>query len=262
MARVQRLVFGEAAELYDRARPSYPAELVEEVLSLPDRPPAWMVDAGCGTGKAAALFAAAGVAGVGVEPHPAMAEVARRRLGPGWRVDLSPFESWTPSAGDPPVGLIVSAQAWHWFDPQQRFGTAHRLLQPGGWLALWWNRPAAAEDPIQRAIEAVYAAHEPELASHAFGPPIEADPTAYPGTIPDGVAFGPAHLRSYRWSRTFAAAEWLDYLRTQSDHRMLAEDRREALLAAVGRAIEDHGGRYLQPYVCVLWAAERLSVPA
>ena len=93
------------------------------------------------------------------------------------------------------------------------------------------------------------------------GPRSRRAPTAYPGTIPDGVAFGQAHTRSYRWSRTFAAAELVDYLRTQSDHRMLAEDRREALLAAVGRVIEDHGGRYLQPYVCVLWAVERRSAP-
>jgi hypothetical protein len=49
MTRPQRLVFGEDAELYDRVRPSYPDELIDDVLRLVGTP-CRAVDAGCGTG--------------------------------------------------------------------------------------------------------------------------------------------------------------------------------------------------------------------
>ena len=38
MEREQRLIFGEDAELYDRARPSYPVDLIDAVLGLSGDP--------------------------------------------------------------------------------------------------------------------------------------------------------------------------------------------------------------------------------
>ncbi len=76
--REQRLVFGEDAELYDRARPSYPAKLIDDVVAVVGAS-ATTLDVGCGTGKATTLLAARGLRGVGVEPHAEMAAIARRR---------------------------------------------------------------------------------------------------------------------------------------------------------------------------------------
>ncbi len=259
MSREQRLIYGEDAELYDRARPSYPAQLIDDVLRLSGEAVSWMLDAGCGTGKAAVLFASRGVAGVGVEPDPSMAAVARRNLaGHPWRVDPNSLEDWKPRPDDPPVDLLVSAQAWHWFTPEMRFLAAHAIIRPGGWLALWWNGPADFDNPARRDIDAAYQELAPEfphrgVAGH--GPPtVEVSPP--------GVAFGPPIERDYPWSHTYSAPEWCDLLRTQSDHRMLPGDRLEALLEAVERAIVGHGGVYTHPYICRLWAAQRLEIAA
>ncbi|MDA1258440.1 MAG: hypothetical protein O3C10_11465 [Chloroflexi bacterium] len=46
-------------------------------------------------------------------------------------------------------------------------------------------------------------------------------------------------------------------LRTTSDHLALPEDRRDALLAAIGRAIDDHGGSAEVSVVSRLWLATR-----
>ena len=255
VAREQRLVFGEDAELYDRARPTYPAELIDDVVGLVGNG-SHAVDAGCGTGKATVLLAARGLDGVAVDPDPAMAAVARRHLDatPVWRVEVSSFETWSPARDDPPIDLLVSAQAWHWFDPEVRFQKAYGLLRPGGWMALWWNGPAVFDTPARRAIDAAYQAFAPEIVHRGIaGHPV---PDFEP--MPLDAWFGAPLQRSYPWTKRYSAATWCDLLRTSSDHRMLAEDRRERLLEAVTEAIESNGGTYDHPYVCGLWAAQRL----
>src|SRR5207302_3315261 len=66
--------FGEDAAQYDRARPSYPTELVDALMV--DQPRR-VLDVGCGTGIAARLLAERACAVLGVEADPRMAEVAR-----------------------------------------------------------------------------------------------------------------------------------------------------------------------------------------
>jgi SAM-dependent methyltransferase len=253
--RERRLVFGEDADLYDRARPTYPAALVDDLVTLVG-PRARALDVGCGTGKATRLLAERGAAGVGVEAHPAMAEIARRSLAErsGWRVDVSGFEAWEPRPGDPPFDLVTSAQAWHWIDPDIRMHKAHDLLRPGGWLALFWNThpddgPADAE--LRRALADVYARHAPDLGGLPRPETGEVPP------MPADLAFDPPLTRDYWWTQTYTTASWLDLLRTHSNHRLLDDDQLERLLAAAGEAIDAHGGAFEHRYLTQLWAARR-----
>lgn len=252
----RRLVFGEDAELYDAARPSYPDALLEDIVELAGDS-GRAVDVGCGTGKALRRLAHHGFRGVGVEAHPAMAEVARRRLPdrPAWRVDVAEFEEWEPQPGDVPADLVTCAQAWHWFDPAVRMYRAHALLRPGGWLVLMWNASGEDNDtPVDRAIAAAYRVHAPELDGL---PTIQTAPPAnWPGDT-DGLDFGLPVERDYPWAQAYTTAEWLDLLRTHSNHSLLDPDRLDPLLAAIADAIDDHGGIYLHRYVTQLWATQR-----
>jgi SAM-dependent methyltransferase len=205
MTRPQRLVFGEDAELYDRVRPSYPDELIDDVVRLVGTP-CRAVDAGCGTGRVAVALADRGVQVVGVEPDPAMAAVARRNLAPYpcCEVEESDFEDWTP----PQVGsfdLVTSGQAWHWIEPARGTRVAERALRRGGWLAILrtdWERETT---PLRRMIDAAYAEHEPGNSTCVAPEPGKR-------LVPEDSEFGEAVRREYRWSQTFAAAEMVGAL--------------------------------------------------
>jgi SAM-dependent methyltransferase len=255
MEMERRLVFGEAADLYDRARPSYPDGLVDDLVTLVG-PHARVLDVGCGTGKATRLLAERGATGVGVEAHAAMADVARRSLEdrPGWRIDVSGFETWNPQPDDPLFDLVTCAQAWHWLDRDVRLHKAHGLLRPGGWLALFWNthpddQPAAA---TQRAIDDVYARVAPDVA----GPPrpVTAEDSL---PIPDDLSFDRPLTRNYVWTQDYTTVTWVDLMRTHSNHMVLEPDDRDRLLAAVAEAIDAHGGGFTYRYLTQLWAARR-----
>ncbi|MDH4147233.1 MAG: class I SAM-dependent methyltransferase, partial [Acidimicrobiia bacterium] len=253
-ARPQRLVFGEDAELYDRARPAYPVELVDELIDMAGGVPLTAVDVGCGTGKATVLLAARGVRGVGVEPDPAMAAIARRNLAPfpGWLIDQVSFERFIgPSVG---VDLVVSAQAWHWLTPGVRVERAWEVLRPGGWLALWWNRsPRGTDDGLRAELDECYRAHAPQLAAREPGdkgrPPTD--------ELSERTPFGPAVERAYHWSARFTSREYCDLLETQSDHRLLEAGVRARLFDAITAALDARGGGIELPYRTELWAVRR-----
>src|SRR4051812_13872094 len=111
----RRVIFGETVELYDAARPDYPAALIDDVIAASGPGPA--LEVGAGTGKATVAVAARGVDLTCIEPDPRMAGTLRRNVAayPAVRVVDATFESWPPDRG---YGLLYSAQAWHWVDEE------------------------------------------------------------------------------------------------------------------------------------------------
>src|SRR5258708_12612059 len=157
MPTERRLSFGEVAELYDRVRPSYPAELVDDVLSFSraaagDR----ALEVGAGTGRATALFAAGGLEILGLEPSSGMAGVASRTCAQyeNVRIEQSEFERWRSDRRG--FELLFSAQAWHWIPRELRYAKAREVLAPSGVLAVFWNRLSWDSSPLSDELAAIY----------------------------------------------------------------------------------------------------------
>ena len=147
----RRLSFGGVAEQYEAARPSYPRELVDDVLAFagcgPGDP---ALEVGAGTGKATRLFAARGLDLLALEPDPRMAAVASRQAataGLNVRTRVVEFERAHP--GEHAFRLIFAAQSWHWIDAGIRYRLAARALVPGGALAVFWNQVDWRRSPLQ-----------------------------------------------------------------------------------------------------------------
>jgi SAM-dependent methyltransferase len=259
--REQRLVFGEVAELYDRARPGYPEALVDDVISLTgtDGTRLRALDVGAGTGKATVSFAARGVEILVVEPSAGMAAVARRnceRFGKV-RIETTSFEDWPVQPGG--FGLVYSAQAWHWVNPDVGYQKAAEALARGGILALFWNRTRWQAGPLRDDLEDVYRRLAPDLYAKRPG---------FPGLTFSGESGRVEEIRrtglfrgesacSYPWSAAFTAESFIDLLLTQSDHRMLAEGTRARLLDAVREVIARYGGEIVVSHATLLVTAVR-----
>jgi SAM-dependent methyltransferase len=128
MVRVElRATFGTVPELYDRARPTYPSELIADLRALTagDR----LLEIGCGTGKATRALVAAGFDVTCVELSDELAALARRNV-PGARVEVADVEQWQGG----PFDVVAAFTAFHWL--VDGFGTAARLLSEGGSLAV------------------------------------------------------------------------------------------------------------------------------
>jgi SAM-dependent methyltransferase len=243
--------FGEDAAQYDRARPSYPAALVDELLADGARR---VLDVGSGTGIAGRLFAARGCDVLGVELDARMAEVARSH---GLDVEVGSFESWEP--GGRVFDLVVSGQAWHWVDPEVGADKAANVLAPGGCFAAFWNL-FEHEKSMWEAFDHAYRDLDLDMSDSVALGTYRRDGGA--GTIAHLEAtgrFAKPEVRKYLWEQRYSRDEWLDQLPTHSDHRTLPPAQLAAVLRAVGEIIDSAGGSLVAHYDTMLVTARRLA---
>ncbi|MFI4985625.1 MAG: class I SAM-dependent methyltransferase [Solirubrobacterales bacterium] len=232
--------FGADADRYDRARPSYPKALVEELLG---DGAVRVLDVGCGTGIVSRLFQARGAQVLGIEPDRRMASLARRR---GVSVELATFESW--NARERRFDLLTCGQAWHWVDPDVGALKAADVLHRGGRLGLFWNFGRFPRN-VREALAAVYGRLEPELERYSVllgnaDRRLDAASEALGRT----GCFTPPELLTWDWTRRYTTEQWLESLLTHSDHHALPAPRRDALIGAVGEAIDRLGGAFEMTY--------------
>ncbi|MEZ4710629.1 MAG: class I SAM-dependent methyltransferase [Caldilineaceae bacterium] len=256
----QRLVFDEAASLYDQYRANYPPQLAADLLTLAnvaagDR----ILEIGCGTGKATIHFAPYGFPLLALEPGAAMCAIARQKCADfpnvGFRNDL--FEEWSLEAEA--FKLIYAAMALHWVDPEIAFTKTAAALAPGGTLACIWNRPQESEDALRQEIRRAY-----DKVKHVKQPQ-KAHPQALyegqGGTIERFNAsrrFGTVFSAEYPHSAQYSADEYIKLMQTMSDHRIMPEAEREWLYGEIFDAIERFGGVIKVDYLVTLYFARRV----
>ncbi len=190
--------FSGLADAYARHRPSYPDEAVRAVVARAGLTAgAQLVDLGCGTGISSRLFAERGMSVIGIEPNSAMrrrAEATPCPAGPPPRYRDGAAEA--TGLPDAVAHCVVAAQAFHWFDPGSALQETHRILKPGGWLALLW-----------------YERDEFDEFTHAVGDLIRTAPDAAAiegARIKAGDVLAAHPLFSDYDRRRFRHASWLD----------------------------------------------------
>jgi SAM-dependent methyltransferase len=195
------------AEIYDRFRPRYhhiPCAKLSEVLG-PEVDS--VLDVACGTGHGTEALARVFPDVTGCDLSPAMLAVARRHSqsqyveGSASRLPLSGGE----------VALVTVFMGFHWFDQPAFLRDAHRVLKPGGFLALdnygFGGEMAGRPD---------FSVFNREFYSRNFpAPPRNRDWLPDEEMIASG--FAPYANFKYEEEREFGLADFVGFLTTQSN---------------------------------------------
>jgi SAM-dependent methyltransferase len=257
-----RATFDEAPELYDRARPGYPAELLADLAALAGTGPGCRVlEVGCGTGQLSLPLAAQGCAIVALDLGPGMAALARRKLAayPSARVVVAAFEDWPLPAT--PFDVVVAATSFHWLDPAVRVTKAADALCRGGALAtVATHHVAGGDESFFVEVQACYERWDPATPA-GLRLPAAHDIPRDSAELDRSGRFGPATFRRYEWEQTYSAAAYRELLLTYSGHRALPPEARRGLLDCIAALIDSrYGGNITKRYLTELRVARRLPV--
>jgi len=125
--------FADVAGAYERGRPGYPEDAVRWLVGGEPRD---VVDLGAGTGKLTRSLVALGHRVTAVEPLEEM-RAQLSTVVPG--VDILAGSAEAIPLPDAFADVVVSAQAFHWFDHDNALPDIARVLRPAGRIALVWN---------------------------------------------------------------------------------------------------------------------------
>lgn len=220
------LGFSRSADAYDRGRPEYPAEAIAWLASRLDlRSGRSVLDLAAGTGKLTRPLIATGASVVAVEPIDAM----RAALGPPARVLAGTAEAIPVDGAS--FDAVTVAQAFHWFDHDRALAEIHRVVRPGGALALVWNT-RVREDEVHAAIDAIIGPYRHGVPAHAHG--------AWRAPLERSSLFGPLEEREFANVQRLDADGLADRVGSISFVASLDEPERGSLLARV-RALASDG---------------------
>lgn len=145
-------LFSQGSELYRKARPSYPVEVIQDILKyVPHKKFAW--DCGAGSGQFTQLLAP-------YFEHIVATDLSERQLhqAPYFEnVSYQVQSAEQTSFNDRCFDLITVAQALHWFDFKAFYREVNRTLKQDGVLAvIGYGTPKIQHETIQSQLESLY----------------------------------------------------------------------------------------------------------
>src|SRR6202050_110607 len=136
-AREYGKVFDEVAAEYDRHRPVYPDELVDQACQVAGIGAGDQVlEIGCGSGQLTRSLAARGLHVTALEPGQNLIALARQNLAGAGEVEFVNAQLEDALLPRERFQAVFSASAFHWADPEVSWRKAADVLVPRGTLAL------------------------------------------------------------------------------------------------------------------------------
>jgi SAM-dependent methyltransferase len=253
----ERYSFDKVAEIYDRVRPSYPAELFSDMLAYvgaPEGSRLRALEVGPGTGQATASLLERGIEVTAIELGANLAALLREKFREDARLTVvnAPFEE--AAVERRAYDLVTSATAFHWVDPAIRWLKARDALRPGGAVAIIETNQIRSD--VDRRffddLHPIILKHRPDEQWNDELPGEDVTPPLYKDLDASGL-FTDVALRRYRWDQTYSTAQYADLTRSYGSTGTMEPGPREAMIAEICELVDRrYGGAVTRPLVVTL----------
>ena len=168
-ARRYGKVFDEIAAEYDRRRPTYPDELVDQACQVAGIGSGdHVLEVGCGSGQLTRSLVARGLHVTALEPGKRLIALARQNLEGAGEVEFVNAQFEDALLPRERFRAVFAASAFHWVDPEVSWQKAADVLVDGGTLALLsyfgLEEPRSKED--QQEVLAALSRVAPDMAAN------------------------------------------------------------------------------------------------
>lgn len=246
--------FSQVTAAYDYARPTYPRELREQILSFAGiESGADLLEVGAGTGQATDLF---------LSFSPTLLEVSDEQVDflkakyPSLRVDKGYFETYEP---DRTFDLIYSATAFHWVDCTIGYPKAWNMLKDGGTMAVFWHMSSVMRYdcglfPLLNNLKLKYMPGA-SLGFDEVG--VKAVKQKRFAQFQSGGYFKKPELFEYRWTDIYDADRYAALVESYSDTQLLPEAVRHNYLDEIRTTILQNDGKVEIPQHVLLFMQKK-----
>ncbi len=239
------------AERYERARPTYPPEVVTALAhALGIGPGRRVLDLAAGTGKLTRLLAATGADVVAVEPLAAMRQAFAVAVAGVEVLDGTAEAIPLPDAS---VDAVTVAQAFHWFDPPRALAEMARVLRLGGGLALVWN---------ERDESVPWVAERSRVMHWTAQMPYDED-TDWSALVAAHGGFTALRTTPFAFGQALDADLLCERVASSSYIAAMPDAQRATLVHEVRALVADFPSPFVLPYVCTVhWCHLSSSSPS
>jgi len=254
-----RLTFDRVPEIYDRIRPSYPAELFDALFAVLPPDPS-IVEVGPGTGQATVDLLDRGARVTAIEIGPDLASLLRAKFAGFEQLTVlnSSFEQAPVSAGS--FDAVVCATMYHWISPTNQIERPLELLKPEGVLGVIDLIQVDADsdrgyfDRVQPIYEAFGQARTDwDPKTYATAQPKIAD------RVEASERFADVQVHRVPWDQTYSSSNYRELLMTFSGTQMLPVEKRDNMLDQLIAVVDnEYDGVVTRPLVATLTLARAL----
>ena len=207
--------YSPVADLYYRARPKYPQQLITQAVTLARLDSnSTILEIGCGPGNATIPFARLGALITCIEPNQEFYHLARQNClqYTNVRISHTSFEEWTPKNNK--FDAVLSANAFHWILPEIGYAKAADVLKDDGYLILLWNLTPEPRYEVYQTLQEIYQVYAPSFVRYEGASIQAAILEKFEQNILDSGYFGHSVSEQVSCKVTYSINKYLELLST------------------------------------------------
>ncbi|MDJ0772250.1 MAG: class I SAM-dependent methyltransferase [Mastigocoleus sp. MO_167.B18] len=252
--------FSPVAAAYNKARPSYPTQIVRRVVELARlSSDSIILELGCGPGTATITFAQLGFSMLCIEPSQDFYEIALRNCQqyPKIEINRTSFEEWELETNR--FDAVMAASAFHWISPQVAYSKAADALKDDGFLILLWNMTPQIPYEVYQVLNEVYGTQVPPLTRYETREAQEKILWGFGRNILKSGRFKGLISENILCKISYQVDLYLELLSTFSPYRAIPPSHRDSLFAGLRKVIQNHFGDYIQiSYLSAFHVAQKI----
>lgn len=250
--------FNNVVDAYDKARPTYPKELLEDILYFANLEFFESgLEVGAGTGQATDLF-------LNHIKKLDIVEVGDKQVGylnkkyhdKNISVYKAYFEEYSSAEK---YDLIYSATAFHWVDAAIGYPKAWSMLKDGGVMAVFWHMSSVTyrDYGVFVGLDRIKKKYLPNESLGFDSDGIEGVRKKRIEQIQSGKCFHAPVIKEYKWIDEYDAERYALLLESYSSTQTLGEADKKAYLTEVKEYINANGGRVEMPQHVMLYMMKK-----
>lgn len=250
-------MFDKAADYYDQFRPSYPSEVLHQIIEKTRlNKDKLVLEIGSGSGKATEMFENLGCHILCIDPGENLVKLGRDKFANHKQIEFKLGRFETLDLQKNMYDLIYAAQSFHWVPQPIGYQKCADLLKADGYLALFWNMYILYDTAIDRELLTLsdkYGGFADFLSEKQCEQRIQ----NITHQIQEHNYFEQPEVFRVLWEEEYTAETLYGFIMTGNHFIQLPQDVKERAKAEVQTLCEKHGGTIKRPYLCVLYLSKK-----